>query len=55
MTEEKKSTDLILNNRPTQYGSNKLISDDVIIEIVHAFKDIIIDFINRKYQPFADK
>lgn len=55
MTEEKKSTDLIMNNRPTQSGSNKPISDDVIIEIVHAFKDIIIEFINRKYQSSAEK
>ena len=25
------------------------LSDDVIIEIVHAFKDIIIEFINKRY------
>lgn len=55
MTEEKKSSDFIMNNRPIQSGSNKTISDEVIIEIVHAFKDIIIEFINRKYQPPADK
>ena len=30
--------------------NSKMISDDVIIEIVHAFKDIIIEFIHRKYQ-----
>lgn len=30
--------------------NNKIVSDDVIIEIVHAFKDIIIEFIHRKYQ-----
>lgn len=41
MTEEKKNTEMIMSNRP--------ISDDVIIEIVHAFKDIIIEFINRRY------
>ena len=28
----------------------KIVSDDVIIEIVHAFKDIIIEFIHTKYQ-----
>lgn len=55
MTEEKKNAELIMGNRPTQYGNNKPISDDVIIEIVHAFKDIIIEFINRKYQSYADK
>ena len=27
----------------------KGLSDDVIIEIVHAFKDIIIEFINKRY------
>lgn len=48
MTEEKKSTNLIMNNRPKQLSSNKLISDEVIIEIVHALRDIIIEFINRK-------
>lgn len=33
--------------------NSKTVSDDVIIEIVHAFKDIIIEFIHRKYQmPF---
>ena len=30
--------------------NSKMVSDDVIIEIVHAFKDIIIEFIHRKYQ-----
>lgn len=30
--------------------NSKIVSDDVIIEIVHAFKDIIIEFICRKYQ-----
>lgn len=29
---------------------NKAVSDDVIIAIVHAVKDIIIEFFNRKYQ-----
>ena len=28
----------------------KQLSDEVVIEIVHAFKDIIIEFITRKYQ-----
>ena len=31
-------------------ANSKMLSDDVIIEIVHAFKDIIIEFIHRKYQ-----
>ena len=30
--------------------NSKMVSGDVIIEIVHAFKDIIIEFIHRKYQ-----
>mgnify|MGYP000859362513 CR=1 FL=1 len=30
--------------------NSKMVSDDVIIEIVHAFKEIIIEFIHRKYQ-----
>jgi hypothetical protein len=55
LTEEKKNVELNLDNRPAQPGNNKPISDDVIIEIVHAFKDIIIEFINRRYQSSADK
>lgn len=30
--------------------NSKMVSDDIIIEIVHALKDIIIEFIHRKYQ-----
>ena len=30
-------------------GNSKMVSDEVIIEIVHAFRDIIIEFIHRKY------
>lgn len=55
MTEEKKNAELTMGNRPAQSDNNKPISDDVIIEIVHAFKDIIIEFIIRKYQSSADK
>lgn len=33
--------------------NSKMVSDDVIIEIVHAFKDIIIEFIHRKYQMLS--
>lgn len=49
MTEEKRNSELIINNKTAQTGTNKSISDDVIIEIVHAFKEIIIEYINRKY------
>ena len=45
---EKKNTDIIMNNRVQH--NNKPLSDEVIIEIVHAFKDIIIEFITSKYQ-----
>lgn len=45
---EKKNTDIIMNNRVQH--NNKPLSDEVIIEIVHTFKDIIIEFITRKYQ-----
>lgn len=55
MTEEKKIVELNLGNSPAKSGNNKPISDDVLIEIVHAFKDIIIEFINTKYPPSADK
>lgn len=55
LTGEKKNAELIIGNRPIQFGNSKPISDDVIIEIVHAFKDIIIEFINRKYRSSTDK
>lgn len=29
--------------------SEKYVSDDVMIEIVHAFRDIIIEFIGKRY------
>ena len=45
---EKKNTDIIMNNRVQH--NNKSLSDEVVIEIVHAFKDIIIEFITKKYQ-----
>ena len=35
--------------------NSKMVSEDVIIEIVHAFKDIIIEFIHRKYQMPSKK
>lgn len=48
MTEGNKSTEIIMNYRNPQV--NKPLSDEVVIEIVHAFKDIIVQFITRKYQ-----
>lgn len=55
MTEEYLNNELRVNGRPPQNNGNNPVSDDVIIEIVHAFKDIIIEFINRKYQRFEEK
>ena len=43
MPEEKKNTDIIMNNRVQH--NNKSLSDEVVIEIVHAFKDIIIELV----------
>ncbi len=54
MTEVKKNDEMIMSNRP-ELGDNKPLSDEVIIEIVHAFMDITIEFINRKYQSSANK
>lgn len=45
MTEEK--IDTVKATLTTE--NSKMLSDDVIIEIVHAFRDIIIEFIHRKY------
>jgi len=52
MNDLQKKEELIMENRPKN-GNNKIVSDEVIIEIVHAFKDIIIEFISRKYAAGA--
>ena len=51
MTEKTQSTEEKIDTvKATLTTENsKILSDDVIIEIVHAFKDIIIEFIHRKY------
>nr|WP_295272117.1 hypothetical protein [uncultured Blautia sp.] len=36
--------------RLLQEKENQKISDEVMIELVHAVKDIIIEFINKRYQ-----
>ena len=36
--------------RLLQEKENRKISDEVMIELVHAVKDIIIEFINKRYQ-----
>ncbi len=52
MATDKNSAEMILSNRPNETAIRQQpLSDSVIIEIVHAFKDIIIEFINRKYSP----
>lgn len=39
---------MIQENQPSA-RSEKYVSDAVMIEIVHAFKDIIIEFIGKRY------
>lgn len=46
--------EIIKENRPENRNGLPL-SDDVIIEVVHAFKDIIIEFINRRYATTTEK
>ena len=36
--------------RLLQEKENQKISDEVMIELVHAVKDIIVEFINKRYQ-----
>lgn len=45
--------EIIKKNVPEKTG-NKRLSDEVMIEIVHAFKDIIIEFINHRYSRTAN-
>ncbi|MDP2814947.1 MAG: hypothetical protein Q8N92_10925 [Erysipelotrichaceae bacterium] len=50
---ENKDTEIIANSRPTHIVNSKRLSDAVIIEIVHGIKEIIVELINRKYQPIV--
>lgn len=53
MTEDNRE-ELIENSKEAK-ENGKVLSDDVIIEIVHAFKDIIIEFIDRRYQSSPER
>lgn len=46
MTEE--NVGFIFTNHDNQIAG-KVLSDKVLIEIVHAFKDIIIEYIRKRY------
>lgn len=50
MTDENMNTRINWTNTPLQNNSNKSISDQVIIEIIHALKEIMIEYITNKYQ-----
>lgn len=45
-----RKTELIKDNGTISEDDYKIVSDRVIIEIVHAFREIIIKFIDSKYQ-----
>ena len=52
ITPKKKFSQNFLTDYPTvveAIDALEIEDDDVIIEIVHAFKDIIIEFINKRY------
>lgn len=53
MTEDNRG-ELIENSKEAK-ENGKVLSDDVIIEIVHAFKDIIIEFIDTRYQSSPER
>lgn len=48
-----KNSENINNSKPENRG-NRPLSDEVIIQIVHAFKDIIIEFIDKRYDTKAE-
>lgn len=48
-----KETALIMGNSNMQENGNRAISDVVMVEIVHAFKEIIIEYIDRKFKKNA--
>ena len=41
--------ELIVNGRGEQ-EKGAVLSDEVVIEIIHAFRDIMIEFLNKRYQ-----
>lgn len=48
-----KNAEHIACSRTTRIENHKGLSDAIIIEIVHSIKEIIIELIDRKYQPIA--
>lgn len=48
MTNKKRNTKIIVNNGLGKRG-NIPLNDEVTIEVIHAFRDIIIELINRIY------
>lgn len=44
-----KETVLVVGNSNRQGNGNRAIRDVVIVEIVHAFKEITIEYIDRKF------
>lgn len=50
MEENKK--EIIAVGRDTQ-EKDSILSEAVVIEIIHAFKDIIIEWINKHYQSIG--
>lgn len=50
---EDKRQELISRTREEQ-TKGKELSDAVLIEIVHAFKEIILEFIDKRYQVHTE-
>ena len=48
---ENRNTELSVFNGHTKVVGNSGLSEAIIIEIVHGIKEIIIEYIHRKYQP----
>lgn len=41
--------EIIVNGRGEQ-EKGAVLSDEVVIEIIHAFRDIMMEFLNKRYQ-----
>ena len=55
MTDENMNTRINWTNTPIQNNRSTSISDQVMIEIIHALKEIMIKYITNKYQSNAEK
>ena len=48
---ENKNTELSMIKSQTKLVGNSYLNEAIIIEIIHGIKEIVIEYIHKKYQP----